>query len=53
MRRWRSQTLTLLGLGGLRIGMNVANLVAIGRKPYSEPVHPDAFGRQFTTSSQM
>ena len=48
-----SQTLTLLGLGGLRIGMNVGNLMAIGRKTYSDAVQPGAFKRQFTTSSEM
>jgi SAM-dependent methyltransferase len=37
-----SQTLSLLGLGGLRIGMNVGNLMTIGRKPYSDPVYPEA-----------
>jgi hypothetical protein len=32
--------------------MKAGNLVAIGREPYTQPVDPDAFGRQFTTSSQ-
>jgi SAM-dependent methyltransferase len=37
-----SRTLSLLGLGSLRIGMNVGNLMTIGRKPYSDPVYPGA-----------
>jgi SAM-dependent methyltransferase len=35
-------TLDLLGLGGLRIGVNVGNLLAIGRKPYSDHVYPES-----------
>jgi SAM-dependent methyltransferase len=35
IKRLSLQTFTLLGLGGLRIGVNVGNLIAIGRKPYS------------------
>ncbi len=38
IKRLSLQTVALLGLGGLRIGMNVGNLIAIGRKPYSGPV---------------
>jgi hypothetical protein len=44
--------LHLLALSGLRIGMKAGNLEAIEREPYTQPVHPNAFGRQFTTSSQ-
>jgi SAM-dependent methyltransferase len=35
-------TLDLLGLGGLLIGVNVGNLLAIGRKPYSDDVDPES-----------
>jgi hypothetical protein len=38
---------------GLRIGINVGNLMAIGRKHYSDAVYPGAPSRQFTTSSEM
>jgi SAM-dependent methyltransferase len=35
IKRVSSHALAFLGLGGLRIGVNVGNLMAIGRKPYS------------------
>jgi len=41
IKRVSLQTLALLGFGGLRIGVNVGNLVAIGRKPYSDPVYSE------------
>lgn len=34
------QTLAVLGLSGLRIGVNVGNLLTIGRKPYSDHAQP-------------
>jgi SAM-dependent methyltransferase len=41
IKRVSSHTLAFLGLGGLRIGVNVGNLMAIGRKPYSDYVDPE------------
>jgi hypothetical protein len=39
IKRLSLQTFALLGLGGLRLGVNVGNLLAIGRKPWSGPVY--------------
>jgi SAM-dependent methyltransferase len=48
IKKGSTQMLALLGLASVRVGLNVGNLVAVGRKPYSCARVPD---RRMNTSA--